>query len=141
MALQRVGFAVCGMSTLMAMVVVASPALPVVAQTTIYNFKGDPDGAVPAAPLIRDNEGNLYGTTETGGINDGSVFKVRSTGEETILHTFTNSPDGAAPWGGGHGLQSDRSGRGSVLHSFSGVPDGAAPYVGWCSIPREIFSE
>jgi uncharacterized repeat protein (TIGR03803 family) len=147
----RVSLLECGSSTLMAALVVASLAFPVVAQTTIYNFEGDPDGAVAAAPLIRDSQGNLYGTTETGGVNSGTVFKISSTGEETILHTFTNSPDGASPWGGlvrdssgnlfgttayggdfsaGTVFKISEAGEESVLYSLSGIPDGAAPYVG-----------
>src|SRR5438552_2108014 len=57
--------------------------------TTIYSFVGEPDGAVPYAPLIRDAAGNLYGTTGHGGTaNAGTVFEINSQGVETILHSF-----------------------------------------------------
>src|SRR5579863_6600074 len=35
--------------------------------TVLYSFRGQPDGASPYAGLIRDSEGNLYGTTIAGG--------------------------------------------------------------------------
>ena len=47
------------------------------AETVLYSFTGGSDGADPAASLIRDKAGNLYGTTEEGGASgDGVVFKV-----------------------------------------------------------------
>jgi uncharacterized repeat protein (TIGR03803 family) len=35
--------------------------------STIYQFKGSPDGRYPAAALIFGTTGSLYGTTEGGG--------------------------------------------------------------------------
>jgi hypothetical protein len=35
------------------------------------------DGGVPWAALVMDRAGNLYGTTELGGLRDGIVFKIR----------------------------------------------------------------
>jgi uncharacterized repeat protein (TIGR03803 family) len=69
-------------------------------ETTIYSFQGNlngtADGGGPAAGLVFDDAGNLYGTTTAGGdnppISDGTVFKLTPTksGEwkETILHSF-----------------------------------------------------
>src|ERR1700729_4002660 len=58
---------------------------------TLYSFKGSPDGAVPMPNLVAVN-GALYGTTQFGGqtINDGygTVFEVRPSGTERVLHTF-----------------------------------------------------
>jgi len=69
-------------------------------ETVLYNFQGGSDGADPQSPLLRDSKGNLYGTTFQGGILScgnsdgcGTVFEVSPSGEETILHTFTSSPD------------------------------------------------
>src|SRR5262249_52360980 len=45
--------------------------------TILHSFqRGSSDGAGPMASLIRDASGNLYGTTQEGGINDlGVIFK------------------------------------------------------------------
>jgi uncharacterized repeat protein (TIGR03803 family) len=75
--------------------------------TTLYNFKGAPDGWWPVQ-VIRDPKGNLYGTTEYGGTGIcqygpfagcGSVFKLTAAGEETVLHSFTGLADGSSPAG------------------------------------------
>ena len=59
------------------------------------------DGALPYAGLVRDDAGNLYGTTSVGGgipFAAGTTFKIdRATGAETVLHNFANVPDGAYP--------------------------------------------
>jgi len=70
---------------------VQSQATPVF--SVLYAFTGGTDGGyseAPAAPLILDRQGNLYGTTVTGGdfssafpLGDGVVFKVEPTGTET----------------------------------------------------------
>jgi uncharacterized repeat protein (TIGR03803 family) len=59
------------------------------------------DGAFPAAGLIRDSAGNLYGTTEfanAGGT--GNVYKLDQAGNETVLFSFTGGADGGHPAGG-----------------------------------------
>jgi uncharacterized repeat protein (TIGR03803 family) len=60
------------------------------------------DGEEPlTGPLVRDAGGNLYGTTYVGGAyNDGTVFKLDSTGKETVVHNFAGTKDGALPWAG-----------------------------------------
>jgi len=72
------------------------------AETVLYSFTGNADGSNPLAGVILDSEGNLYGTTSAGGSASGSagygvVFKVDTSGKETVLHTFTNGADGAFP--------------------------------------------
>ena len=49
--------------------------------------------------MIRDLLGNLYGTTITaaGASGAGVVFKVDTSGHETVLYSFTGGADGAAP--------------------------------------------
>ena len=72
----------------------------------LYSFANSGgDGAKPAAALIMDASGNLYGTTQNGGTNGfGTVFElVNSSGtySEKVLHSFTNSNgDGASPFAG-----------------------------------------
>lgn len=48
------------------------------AENVLYSFTGRPeDGANPAAGLLRDAAGNLYGTASAGGrVDDGVVFEV-----------------------------------------------------------------
>jgi uncharacterized repeat protein (TIGR03803 family) len=36
-------------------------------ETVLHDFTGGADGAAPAAGLVRDKLGNLYGTAEIGG--------------------------------------------------------------------------
>lgn len=69
-------------------------------ETVLYSFSGGTDGAYPYAGLVRDAEGNLYGTTNQGGASGyGTVFKVDKTGKEAVLHTFTDvGGDGASPY-------------------------------------------
>jgi len=56
------------------------------------------DGSAPNGGLILDSAGNFYGTTQFGGSsNRGIIFKLRSTGQQTVLYTFTGSTDGGIP--------------------------------------------
>src|ERR1700686_2591622 len=71
-------------------------------ETVLYAFCPDggsskcTDGQAPAG-LIRDAAGNLYGTTTNGGtgtgasFGNGTVFKVDSTGRETVLYSFCSA--------------------------------------------------
>jgi len=72
--------------------------------TVLYAFQGGTDGSNPHSTLIEDLEGNLYGTTYSGGANgSGTVFSVAQSGVESILYSFcaqTNCPDGAYPTAG-----------------------------------------
>ncbi len=70
--------------------------------TVLYNFTDSSDGGFPNAGLVRDKEGNLYGTTANTGVNApyGTVFKVTKTGKETVLYRFTGGADGGYPYAG-----------------------------------------
>jgi uncharacterized repeat protein (TIGR03803 family) len=76
-------------------------------ETVLHAFAGGKDGAFPN-DLIRDKEGNLYGTTGEGGGGDchpqhgcGTVFEIAPDGTETVLFAFKNhKQDGSEPWGG-----------------------------------------
>jgi uncharacterized repeat protein (TIGR03803 family) len=58
------------------------------------------DGQFPVADLIVAN-GILFGTTRNGGVSgQGTVFEVRGSGVETVLHDFGGTPDGATPSAG-----------------------------------------
>lgn len=80
--------------------------------TTLANFNGS-NGANPQERLLRDPNGNLYGTTPAGGANGyGTVFKLSppTTGNTTwTLKTLIsfNGTDGKYPYAG---LVQDQSG-------------------------------
>jgi uncharacterized repeat protein (TIGR03803 family) len=67
--------------------------------SVLHNFKGgSTDGSSPFTGLVRDAKGNLYGTTNGGGSSDyGTVFKVTSSGQETVIYSFSNGADGNSP--------------------------------------------
>lgn len=70
-------------------------------QTLLYGFGFSPDGSDPRGALVHDAEGNLYGTTFDGGLyGSGTIFKLDTTGHETVLYNFQGGSDGANPWGG-----------------------------------------
>jgi uncharacterized repeat protein (TIGR03803 family) len=65
------------------------------------------DGEDPVSNLISDPEGNLYGTTEDGGVGlYGTVFKLSPPTKpgqpwtNTVLYSFFNKGDGARPIAG-----------------------------------------
>jgi uncharacterized repeat protein (TIGR03803 family) len=126
---------------------------PAGTETVLHSFGGQPDGGNPAAGLVRDASGNLYGTTSQGGTSNlGTVFKLEPTGTETVLYSFGGEPDGAVPLanlirdaaGNLYGTTSqggtanlgtvfklDPAAKETVLYSFVGGPtDGADPVAG-----------
>ncbi|MGB7586152.1 MAG: choice-of-anchor tandem repeat GloVer-containing protein [Terriglobales bacterium] len=68
------------------------------ALTTLYQFDFT-HGAQPYASLLLGADGDLYGTTSSGGAyGGGTVFKITPTGVLTLLHSFGgSSSDGVAP--------------------------------------------
>ena len=119
--------------------------------TVLHNFTGGTDGAYPDARLIRDPKGNLYGATSAGGTGCsgygcGTVFKVDTSGKETVLYAFTGGVDGGGAsslvrdakgdlygtaGGGAYGkglvFRLDMLGKLTVLYSFTGETDGGGP--------------
>lgn len=119
-------------------------------EKVLYNFTGGADGGSPAAGLLLDKDGNLYGTTSFGGNANqwGTAFVLSPTGVETVLHTFVGGTDGIRPaaalvfgpkgyiygttvYGGASGLGTifrlTTNGGEVVLHSFAGGLDGIYP--------------
>ena len=122
--------------------------------TVLHKFTGG-DGANPAASLIQDPSGNLYGTTQYGGRFDyGTVFKLEPSGQEMVLHSFDGADgmwptaalvrdhagalygttfDGGTREGGScvHGcgtvFKIDSAGKFTVLYAFTGGTDGRNP--------------
>jgi uncharacterized repeat protein (TIGR03803 family) len=133
-------------------------------ELVLYRFTGTTDGSIPEAGLIRDPAGNFYGTTIQGGAmadcvraGCGVVFKLDSTGKETVLYAFTGGADGSnpeagltrdaagnlygttygggdlscnAPYGCGVVFKVDTTGKEMVLYAFTGGPDGGNPSSG-----------
>jgi len=72
-------------------------------QSVLYNFSGGRDGGNPAAGVIIDNMGRIFGTASTGGLGrpfpGGVIFRLLppvNQGDpwrETVLHAF-GGPDG-----------------------------------------------
>lgn len=118
-------------------------------ETILHRFGRGTDGRFPNG-VTRDAAGNLYGTTEQGGIpalchgngenGCGTIFKVDSSGRETILYRFRGADDGDTPVGGvildaagnlygtttaggantyGTVFKLDANGKFTLLHSFT----------------------
>ncbi len=70
--------------------------------TVLHSFGRGKDGKFPTGGVISDSSGNLFGTTIGGGGSGlGTVYKVGSTGSETVLHSFANQQgEGQNPVGG-----------------------------------------
>jgi uncharacterized repeat protein (TIGR03803 family) len=144
-------------------------------ETVLYSFTGGGDGEVPAANLL-DVSGTLYGTTEWGGSGGcngpsgdsgcGTVFKVTTSGKETLIHSFAGgSGDGALPQAGlinvkgtlygtttsggancnssggcGTLFKIATSGTETVLHSFAGYPnDGEEPVADLINVEGTLY--
>jgi uncharacterized repeat protein (TIGR03803 family) len=87
--------------------------------TSLHSFDGA-DGALPWGSLVEGTDGNLYGTTSSGGVyGAGTVFKVSPEGKLMTLHTFDYDTDGAGPFAG---LTRGRTG------NFYGVTVGGSPH-------------
>ncbi|HXJ95374.1 MAG TPA: choice-of-anchor tandem repeat GloVer-containing protein [Terriglobia bacterium] len=123
-------------------------------ETVLHAFAVQPDGAEPAAGLVMDSAGNLYGTTFYGGAREnGTVFEISSSGDESILYSFTGGKDEGKPMASllldpednlygtttgycctgyqGTVFRLSPSGKIAELHTFAGPPnDGALPFSG-----------
>jgi hypothetical protein len=84
---------------------IVAVALSVQAQkyTVLHSFTGGIDGSIPFAGLSMDAAGNLYGTTFSGGVCCGTVFKMERKDAEWIfapLYSFLGGNDGEEPFSG-----------------------------------------
>jgi uncharacterized repeat protein (TIGR03803 family) len=111
------------------------------------------DGAIPDASLIQGTDGTFYGTTSIGGTyNNGSIYKITSTGTFTLLYSFSGPLDGEGLFYGlvqgtdgnfygttdsgganllGTAFKITPTGSFTLLHSFSNsADDGTNPLAG-----------
>jgi uncharacterized repeat protein (TIGR03803 family) len=69
--------------------------------SVIHTFTFGMGGATPWAAPVEGPDGNFYGTTAAGGIDEaGIVYKITPTGVFTNLHTFDFRGDGGNPLSG-----------------------------------------
>jgi uncharacterized repeat protein (TIGR03803 family) len=132
----------------------ASPPWP---ETVLYNFGCYSDGKNPHGGVTFDPNGNLDGTTVSGGAGPscgssgcGVVFQLTPS-TENVLHSFTGGKDGFGPGGGvvfdtsgnlygttpdggadsqGIVYEVSRGGRERVIHTFTGGNDGGVGSLG-----------
>ena len=72
------------------------PGPPPASFALMYALDGF-DGGHPVSALTQGADGNLYGTTEYGGLyGEGTIFSMTTNGALTTLHSFGNS-DGVNP--------------------------------------------
>jgi uncharacterized repeat protein (TIGR03803 family) len=132
----------------------AHPA-PASGYKLLYSFNGSPDGFQPVAGLT-NVKGVFYGTTDSGGTNNaGTVFKITSSGTESVLYSFKGGNDGKYPYsnliaingilygttsaggnpqcsyyGCGTVFAVSTSGKERLVYRFKGGKDGEQPYAG-----------
>lgn len=131
------------------------------AESVVHSFmQNTRDGFDPGGGLTKLG-GALYGTTSEGGGTRaaGTVFKIATSGVESILHRFAGANDGALPFaglsnvggtlygttyeggGGGRGtvFKITTSGAESVLYSFGGGNDGAFPHAALTNVGGTLY--
>lgn len=130
-------------------------------ETVLFNFAGGLNGGGPLSGVILDNEGNVYGNTfVTGAYTFGTVYKLKTTGEERALYSFTGGADGSSPigtmvwdysgnlygvteYGGtsncGVVFRVTPQGEETVLHTFTGGADGCQPQSGLIRVGSNVL--
>ena len=139
----------------LAALVAAGPAFATTF-TVLHDFTG-PEGMRPQTTLLRDAQGNLFGTALQGEPkkSTGMVFELTPKGRLIVVHAFRGHADGRNPWystviadpagnlygttttggkpigaKGGTVFKITPGGTESLAHLFQGVPDGRSPVAG-----------
>ena len=157
------GISLLATSVVLALAALATPSTQAqtYTKTILHDFTGGNDGSNPFTRVIVDKAGNLYGVTGAGGLfNNGTIFKVDSSGSETVLYTFTEPVYGTDPvgrltmdaagnlygntqqggtYGYGTVFELDTSGTYTVLHHFIGGPEGEYPQGGLLLVGAGFF--
>ena len=118
------------------------------APTVLHEFTAF-EGAYPFGRLLEASDGKLYGSTNSGGLHGvGVLFRIDTSGQYELLHSFENGTSGDGAYGAtliegsdgylygatasygsfGYGtvFRLDKNGEETVVHSFAGT-DGSAP--------------
>lgn len=100
-------------------------------ESVVYNFKGGTDGDSPIATLVKDQSGNLYGTTSDGGASCscGVIYKMTRGEEGKWTHSVAYRFPGAPRLGVSYnGMVGDSAGHfyGTTVHG--GTTDDGAVY-------------
>ncbi len=137
------------LALLVVMVAVSSATLHGQTYTDLYNLgsnSGDPTDPAWMGLFAQGRDGNLYSTTQTGGmINCGVAFQFTPAGKMNPLYSFMNKNDGCFPYGGltlgtdgsfygttsaggsvgaGTVFKIASSGKFTPLHTFNGTTEG-----------------
>jgi len=117
---------------------VGGSALALPTETTLHIFcssTGCADGSIPVGQLYFDGQGNLYGTTDIGGVTggvggatgNGVVFKISPEGAYKVLYSFKGGSDGANPYAG---VIADGAGNLYGVTQFGGTNGGEGGSLG-----------
>jgi uncharacterized repeat protein (TIGR03803 family) len=118
--------------------------------SVLHSFGGGHGGVFPYAGVIPDSSGNLYGTTFAGGAGGGTVFKLDTAGNLTMLRNFSSGTArgprsdlllehgvlyGTTELGGSYNKGTvfkvhPSTGKGKILYNFTGGIDGLEPLGG-----------
>ena len=93
-------------------------------ETVLYSFcslSNCTDGSYPYSPVISDGRGNLYGTTYYGGLFASGAYSGYG-----LVFELSPEPGGGCP----SGSNSGNGWCETVLYSFTSTPDGAFPFSG-----------
>jgi uncharacterized repeat protein (TIGR03803 family) len=120
-------------------------------ETILHAFTGAPDGAQPDGAVTLLRNGDMIGSTTSGGANDsGTLFEITMKGKFKVLHALTSDEGsevrgnlyrdksgnvyGTALFGGAGGsgtlFEYGSDGTFTVLHTFTGGADGEFPEHG-----------
>ena len=134
----------------------------------LHTFAAGTDGGFPAARLLRDQAGDLYGTAASDAsvcnCGHGTVFKIPANGDYSVIYSFSGGSDGGTPHSnlildkadnlygtteeGGSSACSNGcgvtfklapNGNETVLHTFTGGHDGASPSGGLVPVGASLF--
>jgi uncharacterized repeat protein (TIGR03803 family) len=121
-------------------------------ENVLYSFSLHPDAMLPGFGLSLDATGDLFGVSGQGGLygpknGDGTIFKLDTNGNESVLHSFGKGKDGNYPgcvlvsdskgnlygttegggtYGAGTVFKLTPAGKEVKLHNFTGL-DGEVP--------------